>query len=269
MLTKCLLAAILVLEVCWAIPHSLKPRITDSNDAELGEFPYLVSVQLGFPPLRSYSHVCGGAIVNASYVLTAAHCVPKYGKLRVVAGKYYLNRHEQSEVIVDVVNTVIHSQYHRDSGENDLALLKLEYPLKFNNFVSAVALPEPETELSGEAVLSGWGSTSKLPLPIYSNVVHKAVVPILENADCLQELTKDHLIGKVPQLFDSEVCTGVAGKEVSACIGDAGDPLVQIVDDSPVLVGIVSWNIMPCGSRHMPTIYARVSSFIDWINEHV
>lgn len=49
------------------------------------------------------------------------------------------------------------------------------------------------------------------------NVLQKAVVPILDNKDCYQQLTSESVIGQKPQLYDTQVCSGIAGKEVSAC----------------------------------------------------
>lgn len=51
----------------------------------------------------------------------------------------------------------------------------------------------------------------------------------------------------------------------SACYGDSGSPL--IVKDGPTQIGIASWGMMPCGAG--PIVYARVSAYIDFIEEHV
>lgn len=49
------------------------------------------------------------------------------------------------------------------------------------------------------------------------NVLQKAVVPILDNNDCYKQLTSGSIVGSKPELFDTQVCSGIAGKEVSAC----------------------------------------------------
>lgn len=50
--------------------------------------------------------------------------------------------------------------------------------------------------------------------------------------------------------------------------GDSGGPLAQVNEnDEPVIVGIVSWGMYPCGSVGAPSVYTRVSSFVDWINK--
>lgn len=46
-------------------PH---PRCPGCRDAEPGEFPWVVSLQL------SSTHVCAGSVLDAQWVLTAAQC---------------------------------------------------------------------------------------------------------------------------------------------------------------------------------------------------
>ncbi|XP_076227354.1 transmembrane protease serine 9 [Nomia melanderi] len=264
MFTKCALASLFLLQVCWAVPYDLNPRITDGIDAKPGEFPYQVSIEWGIPPLKPYAHACGGSILNEKYILTAGHCVLKVGKLRVVAGRYYLNKAESSQQVINVVKSVVHSGYKGGVAQHDIALLKLESPLKLNKLVAPVKLPKQGEKQVGEAVLSGWGSVSKKIVPVLPTVLQKAYVPILDNAECYKELTSQPAVGQQPELFDTQVCSGAAGKEVSACSGDSGGPLAQ----NGVQVGIVSWGMMPCGVSHMPSVYTRVASYVDWIHEH-
>ncbi|CAK9819758.1 unnamed protein product [Anthophora quadrimaculata] len=269
MFSKCILATVLLLEVCWAIPHGLEPRITDGVNANRGEFPYQVSIEWGIPPITKYSHSCGGSILDERHVLTAGHCVMKVGKSRVVAGKYELNKVESSQQVVNVAKSIVHSGYKGGVAQHDIAILVLATPLKLNNLVQPIKLPVQGQKQSGEAVLSGWGSTSKTVVPHLPTILQKAVVPILDNAECLKELTSAPTVGQQPELFSTQVCSGTANKEVSACSGDSGGPLAQKVGDNSVQVGIVSWGMMPCGSSHMPSVYTRVASYVDWIHQNM
>lgn len=57
-----------------AVPFydGIQGRIVGGRDAEIEDYPYQISLQFGG------SHTCGGAIIDATTVLTAAHCVDGY-----------------------------------------------------------------------------------------------------------------------------------------------------------------------------------------------
>ncbi|XP_076377027.1 chymotrypsinogen 2-like [Megalopta genalis] len=78
----------LILPAIFALANSeLEPRIINGTVAKPGQIPYQVSLQ------TSSNHFCGGSILNADYVITAAHCVVRqverttstYFKLELVA----------------------------------------------------------------------------------------------------------------------------------------------------------------------------------------
>jgi len=52
---------------------------------------------------------------------------------------------------------------------------------------------------------------------------------------------------------------------VDTCYGDSGGPLVCVVDNQPVIYGVTSWG-EGCGQPLSPGIYAKVSSFIGWLD---
>ncbi|XP_025161415.1 transmembrane protease serine 9 [Harpegnathos saltator] len=266
MLLQSLLATVLVFQACLAGPLSLDPRITDGSDAMPGEFPHQVSIQWGFPPFISYQHTCGGSILDEKTILTAAHCIPEFGVLKIIAGKYFLDIEEDSNQESLVNRIKVHEGFKGDISQHDIAILKLATPLVYNEKVSAIQLP-PQGELeTGDALLSGWGSISKDFLPVLPAVLQKVTVPVLDNVSCLKRFP-NNIIGKQPELFDTQICTD-STKGESACSGDSGGPLVQVVDKVTKQIGIVSWGIYPCGANLMPSVYTRVSSYTDWINKN-
>jgi len=54
----------------------IDPRIVGGELAGHGEFPYQVSIQRY--SINSWSHTCGGSIINETAILTAAHCLFGY-----------------------------------------------------------------------------------------------------------------------------------------------------------------------------------------------
>lgn len=70
---------------------------------------------------------------------------------------------------------------------------------------------------------------------------------------------------------DTNLCTGhPEDHKLSACSEDTGGPLITREDDKTTLVGVVSWFFFPCGvNEYAPSVYTRVSAFIDFIEKYV
>ncbi|KAJ8665277.1 hypothetical protein QAD02_006939 [Eretmocerus hayati] len=267
-----LVALLLVQTNAYSVSDNL--RITDGESAEPGQFPYQVSIELGLPPLIPFSHSCGGSIIDERHVLTAAHCasgiIGKLGKQQIKAGKYYLKKDDDSTQTIEVIARTIHEGYPNTLfpkvAQHDIAILKLKTPLVFDKFVQPVMLPVQDSVQIGESVLTGWGSVSKWWLPKLPEVLQYAKIPIIEFETCKTAVAKEQ---PDAPLYDTMVCTGPLGGSISACSGDSGGPLVQYNDSKPVIVGVVSWGFMPCGSSGAPSIYTRVSSYVDWIKSNI
>ncbi|XP_066587685.1 transmembrane protease serine 9-like [Prorops nasuta] len=246
------------------VPES---RITGGSAAEKGQFPHQVSLQWGFIATQ---HFCGGIIINSEWVLTAGHCIlalPSYGTFNVKAGKHKLNVKEDTEQTVGVAKSFVHEKYEGDVGPYDIALIKLKKPLSLSKAISPINLPLADAEHSGTVVLSGWGSISTTNSPIMPNELQKAELPVVDLETCKQAI--EDLVGPSP-LHETNVCTGPLTGGLSACSGDSGGPLIAIKSENEAeVVGIVSWGIIPCGSPGAPSVYTKVSSYIDWIRDTI
>ena len=66
--TVALASAVTLASALPAPPADVNQLIVGGEDAAVGDFPYIVSLQ------QSGSHFCGGTLLNANTVLTAAHC---------------------------------------------------------------------------------------------------------------------------------------------------------------------------------------------------
>lgn len=132
--------------------------------------------------------------------------------------------------------------------------MKLKEPIEFTDEIQPVEL---ETEDVGEGVvvvLSGWGSTS-FPgsAPNHLQCIQLKTITVSE---CQRRLGW-------PPVISSHICTLTKQGE-GACHGDSGGPLVSTATNKQV--GIVNWG-QPC-ARGYPDVFARVSSYNDWINEN-
>lgn len=122
-------------------------RVVNGTDANIADYPYMVSIKVGS------SHNCGGSILNANYILTAAHCsgsVVEYGTDKLGQGKS-----------ISVANWTRNPFYDGFTLEHDIAVVELSTPIEFGENVRPVTLPEPYYEVPGswetKARLSGFG----------------------------------------------------------------------------------------------------------------
>ncbi|KFB37489.1 AGAP012034-PA-like protein [Anopheles sinensis] len=155
---------------------------------------------------------------------------------------------------------IMHGEYNAHLKQNDIALIRVDRPLVFTDYVGPICLPVNQTydeSLPASNVVSfGWGETfSGMPSDT-KRVVHLRVV---QHDEC------STLFKKTSPLPSHNICTlGMeAGQDV--CQGDSGAPLVWLHEKRMYVVGVVSHG-PKCGmSTNVPGIAMRVTEFLDWI----
>ncbi|KAK3861853.1 hypothetical protein Pcinc_032229 [Petrolisthes cinctipes] len=237
-------------------------RIVGGAPAENHEFPWQVSLQWRY---NWYTyHVCGGAVLDQNWVITAAHCTHQFEPkdLAVVAGDHALKAKEGSEQTRYVEKIVEHSGYNSNTQQHDLALLKLSSPLILDGLtVSPICLPSYRNGFSGYCVVAGWGKLSENGDT--SDILRKVVVPVISDSRC-QRSYRD--IGYTGPITSSMICAGYSTGGKDACQGDSGGPFVcRGPDNRYHLAGIVSWGI-GCARANVPGVYTEVSYYVDWIS---
>lgn len=102
-------------------------RIVGGENAERGEFPYIISIKWGI--LGTSQHVCGGTIVDEQWIMTAGHCVtelPLPGTMHVVAGMTDMKNGNNVEKwqTIKVIERIVHPDYQGGVNPNDIALVR-------------------------------------------------------------------------------------------------------------------------------------------------
>ena len=89
-------------------------------------------------------------------------------------------------------------------------------------------------------------------------------MPVVDHQTCAKA-NKDLL----PVDEQSMLCAGYATARnvISGCQGDSGGPFVCEENGRFVLHGAVSWGHPRCEAENSYTVFARVSSYVDWIND--
>lgn len=129
-------------------------RIVGGTKVNIEAIPYQVSVQ------NYATHICGGSILSAKFVITAAHCTVPFDKLgfSVRAGS---SSSDQGGSIHKVGEVFEHPRFDSFLLDYDVSILKLEDLIKYDQFRKPIKLPYfGEITLLGSLVsTSGFGLT--------------------------------------------------------------------------------------------------------------
>ncbi|KYO24524.1 chymotrypsin-C-like [Alligator mississippiensis] len=146
---------------------------------------------------------------------------------------------------------------------NDIALIKLAEHVVPSETIRLACLP-PAGELLPQGFpcyVTGWGRLSTGgPLP---DILQQGLMPIVDHATCTQ-----------PDWWGSTVkttmvCAGGNGI-VAGCNGDSGGPLNCESGNTWEVHGIASFvSGLGCNTAKKPTVFTRVSAFIDWIHKQM
>ncbi|XP_006874029.1 PREDICTED: uncharacterized protein LOC102814540 [Chrysochloris asiatica] len=240
-------------------------RMVGGEDAQEREWPWQVSIQ------RNGRHFCGGSLIAAQWVLTAAHCFSNTSETflyRVLLGARQLVNPGPHAVYAQVKRVESNPLYQGMASSADVALVQLEEPVTFTHHILPVCVPDPSVvfKTGMDCWVTGWGSPSeqdRLPNP---RILQKLAVPLIDTAKCNQLYSRDMDSDLQPQTIKADMlCAGFAEGKKDACKGDSGGPLVCLVGKSWLQAGVISWG-EGCARRNRPGVYIRVTAHYDWIH---
>ena len=175
--------------------------------------------------------------------------------------------------IIPAARIHIHPNYRMRRNANDIALVKLSWPIQFSKFIRPVCLPSVRGERPADVALPG--NSGYFASPSSAKVFRsrrkgeaasfvQRALKISSNSDCRN---------KTRQSFNASgvFCAGRRTAEKQSCRGDGGGPFVQreqrgrnAREMRGVLSGILSWN-EECGARGRHGYFTRVAQYVAWV----
>jgi secreted trypsin-like serine protease len=261
-----------------------RESIVGGASTSIVRFPFQVALYNPHAGSPSAGFFCGGVIVDATHVITAAHCIATgahggaapLDEIEVLAGSTSLTPTDPGSVRDPVAAASFDPGYNPVTNNLDVGLLTLTRPLWTGpapsiDGVSRIA-PLPvdveqaaaATEIQAEgpivATVSGWGDVNPAPTagPSYPNALQSVQVPLVNETLCGEDYA-----GIEQTITPSMLCAGGGRPRTDSCYGDSGGPLVVDRDtpaDPPadyVLVGLVDFG-NGCAQPGYPGVYTRI-----------
>ncbi|XP_010600173.1 serine protease 57 [Loxodonta africana] len=239
------------LMVLLRLPGSWGAHIIGGHEVAPHSRPYMASVRF------EGQHHCGGFLLRAQWVVSAAHCFSNRDPVDglVVLGAHDLRIPEPTQQVFSIKEAFRHPDYQLSSHANDICLLKLNGSAVLGSDVGLLKLPRrgaglPKAE--ARCRVAGWGFTSDFQDAPPG--LMEVEVRVLGLDACNSSWSG--------QLSPAMLCTHSGDRQRRGfCTADSGGPLVC----KSRAHGLVSFSGFWCGDPKYPDVYTQVSAFVTWI----
>ncbi|CAF0929066.1 unnamed protein product [Didymodactylos carnosus] len=234
-------------------------RIFGGTHAIPNSWPFIVLYEerkpCDFNPAYVCTGSCGGSLIDARHVLTAAHCVNTRdpSSITITAGIHNKMIHEETRQVMQVEKIFVHSGYNNVSHPDDIAIVRLSKPVTTNKYVNTICLPGPEPEINEDVAIAGWGSEA-LGGQVYHQL-KQAWMKVV--GECERWWRIDN---------SKQMCIANPTEGHSACQGDSGGPVMTKRNGQWIASGVASY-VADCKTHGTlaPNVYTRVSAYLPWI----
>ncbi|XP_051861744.1 venom serine protease Bi-VSP-like isoform X1 [Drosophila albomicans] len=249
-------------------------KIVGGDEAMKGAYPWIALLGYGDSSLSIFK--CGGTLITARHVVTAAHCI-KDNLSFVRLGEHDLSTDtDTTHMDINIVKNVSHSNYNKTDGRSDIAMLYLERNVEFTNIMKPICLPNSpslraKSYVDTNPIVIGWGNTQEFGRS--AKILRQLMIPVLENSVCQNSYKALNLSFSLNQFDKAILCAGTLAGGEDSCQGDSGGPLMtsEQLDNGEIrfyLIGIVAYGY-GCARPNSPGIYTSTQYFMDWINDKV
>ncbi|ELM6619812.1 serine protease [Vibrio fluvialis] len=257
---------------------------TSTSVSTYGSFVSLFYDRIEYDGVYGVGSYCGGTMLDATHVLTAAHCIfdgsgnlDEDYMLFTVVGQ----TDDESAFPNGSIETVRASEfyYHPDYEDsstnlwpNDIAIIKLESSL---NVVDYTDIPSDDSYRLGTN-----GTDDDTNDNVFEAVGHGNTSTGVDNTNDLLVTDMTYVSNTtcqldLPSLTSKQICfkgdySVSTGLDNGTCQGDSGGPIYRNVSGSLTQVGIVSFGPTTCGTgwtnSDADAVFTEVYDYTSWIN---
>ncbi len=253
------------------------PYIVGGSNADVADYPFMALL------MRERENepdavwpFCGGTILDATHILTAAHCVYDTSIFTIENIKVAIDISYGQQIFgqprVAVKNIYYPENYDNNTLENDIAVLELMEPLPTYSSSHAVTLGTSVDQAyqsnNDELTIIGYGLFS-------SNISNQllelmmAKVSYVSTADCEQVWGSGTITSQLICTKGNPLSSSNGTLVTATCQGDSGGPLIWYTGGQNTQIGVVSFGPSTCGDADLAaqSVFTDVSQYLNWIKQ--
>ncbi|XP_006878978.1 PREDICTED: inactive serine protease 54 [Elephantulus edwardii] len=230
------------------------PDTLEDNLVHRKMFPWVVSLHDSY-----YTQLALGCILSEFWILSTASTFQHRNSAVVIVGIANMDVRKRAFKEYAINTIIIHKDFDNSSMNNNIALLKTDSTMKFNDLVQPICflgrrLQKP-LEVLRNCWVSGWNPTSATETQLTMSVLRKISVKDVD----LCPLNR-------PWKTACSIHFHREQKTYNICLGDPGNPMMCQLPKSDlwVLRGVLTQGNNKCSG---PFLYTKVEDYSDWIKE--
>lgn len=237
-----------------------RSSIIGGHRADFADWPFMAALYY------KGTFICGGSVISSTEVLTAAHCARglKVARMVVVTGRPKLKKRSVGQKL-EVAAKEVHPDY-RVTERHDVAVLTLASSTTAPPVVLADESEDAAYTTRGTRLrVAGYGARDQIGvrLPGY---LKETAERVQRNRRCRRVYGKRFYSARSMICAQGRRIPRARGVRTQVCAGDSGGPLVADTPAGPRQVGVVSYAGLFCGDGFTPSVYARVSDALEFID---
>jgi secreted trypsin-like serine protease len=264
------LSLLIALSVVNAVDFT--PFLSNGDDAQIAEFPFIVSFQ------EINVHIGSGSLLNEKWILSSARLFTRrrITDLNIEYGNTVITPGPNGENNARISQLILHEDYGVPTPlANDISLIESDTSINIalHQPFAKLAIPGRFQFLSGtKSVYAGWGHIAAGT--IRTNRLQKADLQIMSFEECVVAVEDTQAPNKenICAIGESVMCTGKFStynilyffRNNLKITGDLGGPLIV----NGVVVGVASFRSGPtCESvaGKFPNVYTSVSHYVRFL----